>query len=85
MTLPATHWTAGSRNGQCVTPNVHIYPVPTRAGVARFLAENKDESVQLAVVGELMPPESRKSWGRAAIRSSRTVTTLCSSCTDHHE
>jgi hypothetical protein len=51
VTLPATHWTAGSRNGQCVTPNVHIYPVPTRAGVARFLAENKDESVQLAVVG----------------------------------
>lgn len=31
-------------------PDVRIYPVPTRAGVARFLAENKDESVQLAVV-----------------------------------
>jgi nucleotide-binding universal stress UspA family protein len=32
-------------------PDVHLYPVATRAGVARFLAHNKDESVQLAVVG----------------------------------
>lgn len=32
-------------------PDVHVYPVATRAGVARFLAQNKDESVQLAVVG----------------------------------
>ena len=32
-------------------PDVHVYPVATRAGVARFLADNKDESVQLAVVG----------------------------------
>ena len=32
-------------------PDVHVYPVATRAGVARFLAANKDESVQLAVVG----------------------------------
>ena len=32
-------------------PDVHIYPVATPAGVASFLAENKDESVQLAVVG----------------------------------
>ena len=32
-------------------PDVHIYPVATRTRVARFLADNKDESVQLAVVG----------------------------------
>ena len=31
--------------------DVHVYPVATRAGVAQFLADNKDESVQLAVVG----------------------------------
>ena len=31
-------------------PDVHVYPVATRAGVAQFLAD-KDESVQLAVVG----------------------------------
>lgn len=32
-------------------PDVHIHPVATRAGVTRFLATNKDESVQLAVIG----------------------------------
>jgi hypothetical protein len=32
-------------------PDVHVKPVATRAGVARFLADNKDESVQLTVVG----------------------------------
>lgn len=32
-------------------PDVHVYPVATRSGVARFVADNKDESVQLAVVG----------------------------------
>jgi len=32
-------------------PDVHIYPVATHWGVARFLADHKDESVQLAVVG----------------------------------
>jgi hypothetical protein len=32
-------------------PDVHVHPVATHGGVARFLAENKDESVQLAVVG----------------------------------
>jgi nucleotide-binding universal stress UspA family protein len=32
-------------------PDQHIYPVSTGAGLAGFLAGNKDESVQLAVVG----------------------------------
>lgn len=32
-------------------PDVHVYPVATRGGVTRFLAENKNESVQLTVVG----------------------------------
>lgn len=32
-------------------PDVHTHPVATRAGVARFLAENRDEAVSLAVVG----------------------------------
>ena len=32
-------------------PDVHVKPVATRAGIARFLADNKDESVQLTVVG----------------------------------
>jgi nucleotide-binding universal stress UspA family protein len=32
-------------------PDVHVHAVTTRAGVARFLAENTDKSVQLAVVG----------------------------------
>ena len=32
-------------------PDVHVYPVATRVGIARFLADNKDKSVQLAVVG----------------------------------
>lgn len=29
----------------------HNYPVATRAGVAQYLADNKDESIQLAVLG----------------------------------
>ena len=33
-------------------PDVHVNPVATRAGIARFLADNKDESVQLTVVGD---------------------------------
>ena len=32
-------------------PDVRVYPVATRAGIARFLADNKDESVQLTLVG----------------------------------
>lgn len=32
-------------------PDVHVHPVTSRAGFARFLADNKDESVQLAVMG----------------------------------
>lgn len=32
-------------------PDVHIYPVASRAGIAQFLSKNKDEAVQLAVVG----------------------------------
>lgn len=32
-------------------PDVHVYPVATRGSVARFLAQNNDESVQLTVVG----------------------------------
>ena len=32
-------------------PDVHVYPVSSRAGIAQFLSENKDQSVQLAVVG----------------------------------
>jgi len=32
-------------------PDVHVYPVASRAGIAQFLSENKDQSVQLAVVG----------------------------------
>ena len=32
-------------------PDVRVYPVATRDGVARFLAENKERPVQLAVVG----------------------------------
>jgi nucleotide-binding universal stress UspA family protein len=32
-------------------PDVHVNPVVSRAGIAQFLSENKDESVQLAVVG----------------------------------
>ncbi|TPG32727.1 universal stress protein [Mycolicibacterium hodleri] len=32
-------------------PGVHVYPVATRSRVAGFLAENRGESVQLAVVG----------------------------------
>jgi hypothetical protein len=34
-------------------PDLHIYPVSTRASLAGFLATNKDESVQLAVVGSV--------------------------------
>lgn len=34
-------------------PDLHIYPVTTTASLAGFLAENKDESVQLAVVGSV--------------------------------
>ena len=37
-------------------PDVHVYPVATRAGIARFLADNKDESVQLTVVGDADAP-----------------------------
>jgi nucleotide-binding universal stress UspA family protein len=33
-------------------PDVRVYPVATRGSIARFLAENKDESVQLTVVGD---------------------------------
>ena len=33
-------------------PDVHVKPVATRAGITRFLADNKDESVQLTVVGD---------------------------------
>jgi nucleotide-binding universal stress UspA family protein len=33
-------------------PVVHIYPVATRAGIGGFLAEQTDESVQLAVLGQ---------------------------------
>jgi nucleotide-binding universal stress UspA family protein len=32
-------------------PDVRVYPIATRGSVTRFLAENKDESVQLTVVG----------------------------------
>jgi hypothetical protein len=32
-------------------PDVHIRPVATRGTVTQFLAENRDESVQLTVVG----------------------------------
>lgn len=32
-------------------PDVHVYPVSTRSDLARFLADNDDEAVQLAVVG----------------------------------
>ncbi|MET0993942.1 MAG: universal stress protein, partial [Mycobacterium sp.] len=32
-------------------PDVRVYPVATRDGVARFLAANKERPVQLAVVG----------------------------------
>jgi hypothetical protein len=32
-------------------PDVHIHPVATRGSVTQFLAKNKDESVQLTVVG----------------------------------
>jgi nucleotide-binding universal stress UspA family protein len=32
-------------------PDVHVYPVATRASIARFLAETKDQSVQLTVLG----------------------------------
>lgn len=34
-------------------PDLHIHPVGTSASVAGFLAGNKDESVQLAVVGSV--------------------------------
>jgi nucleotide-binding universal stress UspA family protein len=34
-------------------PDLHVHPVSTRAGIAGFLAENKDESVQLVVVGRV--------------------------------
>ena len=37
-------------------PDVHVHPVATRAGIARFLADNKDESVQLTVVGNADAP-----------------------------
>ena len=32
-------------------PDVHIHPVASRAEIAQFLSKNRDESVQLAVVG----------------------------------
>lgn len=32
-------------------PGVHVYPVATRSRVSGFLAENRDESIQLAVLG----------------------------------
>ncbi|MBJ7338118.1 universal stress protein [Mycolicibacterium sp.] len=48
-------------------PGVHVYPVATRSRVAGFLAENRDESIQLAVlgadaadqVGQIVGPHSR--------------------------
>jgi nucleotide-binding universal stress UspA family protein len=45
--------------------DVHVYPVATRGSVTRFLAENKDQSVQLTVVGgganvvQIIGPHSR--------------------------
>ncbi|HEY2196959.1 MAG TPA: universal stress protein [Mycobacterium sp.] len=33
-------------------PDVHVYPVASRTGIAQFLSENKDESVKLAVIGK---------------------------------
>ena len=44
-------------------PDVHFYSVATRGGVARFLAENRDESVQLAVVGSTDAYQSRQIIG----------------------
>lgn len=38
-------------------PDVHVYPVSTRSDLARFLADNHDEAIQLAVVGG---PEARQ-------------------------
>ncbi|HVQ50656.1 MAG TPA: universal stress protein [Mycobacterium sp.] len=32
-------------------PDVHVYPVASRAGIAQFLSKNRDGSVQLAVIG----------------------------------
>jgi nucleotide-binding universal stress UspA family protein len=32
-------------------PDVHVYPVSTRTDLASFLADNRDEAVQLAVIG----------------------------------
>jgi len=37
-------------------PDVRVYPVATRAGIARFLADTNDESVQLTVVGDADVP-----------------------------
>jgi nucleotide-binding universal stress UspA family protein len=37
-------------------PDVHVYPVITRGSVTRFLAESKDESVQLTVIGGVDAP-----------------------------
>ena len=53
-------------------PDVHIYPVTTRAGVARFLAEN-DEPISLVVIGdagvdevtEILGPHSHAFFGHA--------------------
>jgi nucleotide-binding universal stress UspA family protein len=33
-------------------PDVHVYPVASRTGIAHFLSENNDESVKLAVIGK---------------------------------
>jgi hypothetical protein len=38
-------------------PDVRVYPVATHGSITQFLAENKDESVQLTVVGGDQAPE----------------------------
>jgi hypothetical protein len=38
-------------------PDVRVHPVATHGNVTQFLAENKEESVQLTVVGGDQAPE----------------------------
>ncbi len=52
--------------------DVHVYPAITHAGIARFLAGNKNESVQLAVIGAA-DADQRASSVRITIPSSGTV------------
>ena len=77
-----TNSTVESRSGSSVTRCARL-PGGRPRRCRPFLADNKDESVQLAVVGGAAPTRSHRSSDHTATPSFRTVSALCSSYIDH--